>query len=96
MSNGEKFLVEVKNVTFAPDLSAIREFGSQLKAKLDADPAFKKKFDDDPRSVLNDAGVAIDLQREILEGAGLGGIEAAEADCSFTCFITSCQLGSIL
>ena len=92
MSN-EKFLVQVVDTTFVPDLDSVREITKQLGAKLKANPALKAKFATDPRSVLNDLGVSLDLQREIIKDSGIGGLEEAlDPTCYVSCIVTGCVI----
>ena len=92
MTSGETlFTLRVEKATFVPDEPSIHEFVSQLRAELTQDPALKKRFDDDPRAVLDERGVAADLQRELLDASGLEG--AGSGFCLFTCIITTLSCG---
>jgi hypothetical protein len=87
MSYGDEFTVRVDRATLLPDEAALRELVEQLRQELADDPELKKAFGEDPRTVLGDRGVALDLRRELLVASGLGG-GSPGTDCVFTCVIT--------
>ncbi len=83
MADNQNFTVKVVKATFLPDENAIREFIVELNQELAANEDLRNRWNDNPVSVLSDAGVALDLQRYILQANGVGGL--AMVDCSLTC-----------
>lgn len=71
----------IVNGTLIPDADGIREMVTTLRADLASDSTLKSRFSEDPRRVMAERGFARDLQTEII-------LEAAAADCGFTCAST--------
>lgn len=87
----DEFTVQVQEATFVPDEAAIREFIRQLKAELDADPALRDRFDQDPRPIFSERGVCVDLQRQLILQSGMAGAEEMldEMGCTVSCILVT-------
>ncbi|CAG7606720.1 hypothetical protein SBRY_10962 [Actinacidiphila bryophytorum] len=69
-----------------PDEGAVREFVKQFNEELEGDPALRERFTQNPEVVLADRGLAVDLQRLLLQSSGVDG--ADEIACHITCFLS--------
>ncbi|WP_406099757.1 hypothetical protein [Streptomyces sp. NBC_01013] len=87
----QKFSLQVEKATLVPEESAVREFWSQLSTQLDTDPTLKSRFETDPKTVLSERGLALDLQREVLVASGISGIDF-DIDCIITCCVSEVTL----
>jgi hypothetical protein len=56
----------------ASNIADIRGVARDLRNQLNVDPMLMKKFGEDPRAVLQDYGLARDMQRSLLREESLG------------------------
>jgi hypothetical protein len=79
----KKFVLHVEKATFVPEVAAIRQFVTELKAEFAANPKQAQAFQDDPGAFLSGRGMCTDLLREWTTEIGLAGAD-------FSCAVLSC------
>jgi hypothetical protein len=84
-STDQQFSLTVSKAVLMPEEAALREFVGQLNAALKDDAELRDRFEHDPRAVLGERGVALDIQRELLAASGLSGQE--DGPCVETCIV---------
>ena len=61
----------VINGKLIPGQTYIKALVDQLREEMQADPSLRQQFKENPRTVLGDRGIVVDLQDEILREGGL-------------------------
>jgi hypothetical protein len=84
----------VKRGVLGADAGSVRSILYTLGQKIKRDPKLARQFQDDPRKVLRDLGLNLDVQTEAIQSLGVELPEGcastcAGMTCAVTCWITS-------
>ena len=91
-----RITTRVVNGVLHPSLPAVKQVVDRLQSELAGDPAFAATFQKNPRAVLGEMGLNGDVQREILQDAGLPVPPALARGCWGTCWFTRCVITKIV
>lgn len=80
--------VRIKGGFIAPSPRLARQALDQLQSDLRSDKCLQDSYLKDPRQVLGARGLGVDIQNEVLAGAGFP--KQFIMGCEYTCAITNC------
>jgi hypothetical protein len=86
-----KLTTGVTNGIIHPSLDDVKKVVDRLQTELQKDPAIAQEFEKNPREVLGSMGLNGDVQRELLQDAGIA-VPAPLLRCWVTCWFTRCVI----
>jgi hypothetical protein len=84
--------------TIAPNKADALKVAARVRRDLNKNPKLRKQFWKNPRGVLGAYGLNADVQRELLQDAGVSeaGAICVFTDCIHTCWFTKCYVTHIV